>query len=47
MELETQLQISLRLNFIDADTCAQLLSQTEEIGRMLGGLKKSISNQSE
>ncbi len=47
MELETQLQIALRLNFVDADTCTLLLSQSEEIGRMLGGLKKSISNQAE
>ncbi|ADE12746.1 four helix bundle protein [Sideroxydans lithotrophicus] len=47
MELETQLQIALRLNFVDSDTCIVLLSQTDEIGRMLGGLKKSIANQVE
>ena len=47
MELETQLQIALRLNFIDESTCTLLLSQSNEIGRMLGGLRKSISNQSE
>jgi len=47
MELETQLQIALRLDFIDANTCTLLLSQTDEIGRMLGGLRKSISSQSE
>lgn len=47
MELETQLHIALRLNFIDAAACTPLLSQTDEIGRMPGGLKKSISSQSE
>lgn len=47
MELETQLQIALRLNFVDANTCTLLLSQSEEIGRMHGGLKKSLSNQAE
>ncbi|OIQ97004.1 hypothetical protein GALL_209470 [mine drainage metagenome] len=47
MELETQIQIALRLNFIDESTCTLLLSQSNEIGRMLGGLRKSISNQSE
>lgn len=45
MELETQIQIALRLNFMDSNTCTLLLAQTEEIGRMLGGLKKSISSQ--
>jgi four helix bundle protein len=47
MELETQLQIAQRLGFIDSIICTQLLSQSDEIGRMLGGLKKSISSQSE
>ena len=45
MELETQMQIASRLNFIDSNACTLLLAQTEEIGRMLGGLKKSISSQ--
>ncbi|MGB8518340.1 MAG: four helix bundle protein [Gallionella sp.] len=47
MEVETQIQIAMRLNFIDTETCANFLTQTDEIGRMLGGLKKSISSQSE
>jgi four helix bundle protein len=47
MELETQMQIAQRLGFMDSNTCNQLLSQLDEIGRMLGGLKKSISSQSE
>ncbi|MEW5903982.1 MAG: four helix bundle protein [Pseudomonadota bacterium] len=47
MELETQIQIAERLGFLDSSTCTRLLSQSDEIGRMLGGLKKSISSQSE
>jgi four helix bundle protein len=45
MELETQLQIALRLNFVSADETTILLAQTNEIGKMLNGLKKSISAQ--
>ena len=45
MELETQLQIALRLNFVSADETTTLLAQTKEIGKMLNGLKKSISTQ--
>jgi len=45
MELETQLQIALRLNFVSADETTTLLAQTNEIGKMLNGLKKSISAQ--
>ena len=47
MELETQILIADRLGFMDSDTCTQLLSQSDEIGKMLGGLKKSISSQPE
>ena len=43
MELETQIQIALRLNFVSADETTTLLAQTNEIGKMLNGLKKSIS----
>lgn len=45
MELETQLQIALRLNFVSAEEIAVLLAQTNESGKMLNGLKKSISAQ--
>ena len=45
MELETQIQIALRLNFVSADETTTLLAQTNEIGKMLNGLKKSISAQ--
>ncbi len=43
MELETQIQIALRLNFVGADKASSLLEQTNEIGKMLNGLKKSLS----
>ena len=43
MELETQLQIAQRLSFIGQDEMAKLLTRTDEIGKMLSGLKKSIS----
>ncbi|MDD4928897.1 MAG: four helix bundle protein [Gallionella sp.] len=43
MELETQIQIALRLNFLGADETSSLLDQTNEIGKMLNGLKKSLS----
>ena len=45
MELETQVQIALRLNFLGADEISNLLEQTSEIGKMLNGLKKSLSTQ--
>lgn len=43
MELETQIQIALRLGFIQQEEASALLGRTDEIGKMLSGLKKSIS----
>ena len=43
MEIETQLQIALRLEFVSADTTSTLLGKTTEIAKMLNGLKKSLS----
>lgn len=43
MELETQIQIALRLNFVSADKASSLLEQASEIGKMLNGLKQSLS----
>jgi len=43
MELETQIQIAARLSFITVETATTVLVQTDEIGKMLSGLKKSIS----
>jgi four helix bundle protein len=47
MELETQLQIASRLNFVSTDETTVLLAQTNEIGKMLAGLKKSLSEKTE
>ena len=43
MELETQIQIAFRLNLMSEITPSELLTKTDEIGKMLSGLKKSIS----
>lgn len=43
-ELETQLYISTRLNFIDDSTNLALESQIAELGRMLNGLRNSLQN---
>ena len=41
-ELETHLEISWRLNYIDENLLNGLLAKTAEIGRMLNGLRKSL-----
>ena len=46
MELETQIQISQRLNYIDQALQIRLLNKTAEIGRMLNGLKHSLNPES-
>lgn len=43
MEVETQLQISARLELIDPDSLPPLISKTNEIGKMLNGLIRSLS----
>ncbi|MDO9054007.1 MAG: four helix bundle protein [Gallionella sp.] len=47
MELETQIQVAARLEFIGDKEVTTILAQTDEIGKMLSDLKKSISTQSE
>jgi four helix bundle protein len=47
MELETQIQIALRLNFISTDELHRLLEKTNEIGKMLNGLKNSLASKEE
>ena len=47
MELETQLQIASRLDFLTQEETSSLLAKTDEIGKMLSGLRKSISTQTE
>jgi four helix bundle protein len=43
MELETQIQIALRLSFIVSLETSNMLEQTNEIGKMLNGLKNSLT----
>ena len=43
MELETQIQIATRLSFITEEVGETVLARTDEIGKMLSGLKKSLS----
>lgn len=43
MELETQTQIAVRLDFIAEAQASVLLKQMDEIAKMLSGLKKSLS----
>jgi len=45
MELETHLQISLRLGFVSEKNIAAILSKTDEIGKMISGLRNSLSYQ--
>jgi four helix bundle protein len=41
-ELETQLMIAQRLDYLDDLTCQSTLDRCAEIGRMLNGLQKSF-----
>lgn len=41
-ELETQLELSVRLNFISRDDIRQTWQLSQEVGRMLTGLHKSL-----
>jgi len=43
VELETQIQIAAKLNFLSQDDPSRLLTMTDEIGKMLTGLKNSLS----
>lgn len=46
-ELETHIQISQRLHYINDNQAEQLLDRTAEIGRMLNGLRKSIEKKTD
>ncbi len=41
-ELETQLEIASRLNYVKDEEFNELMNKTSEIGRMLNGLRRSI-----
>ncbi|HWI20919.1 MAG TPA: four helix bundle protein [Vicinamibacterales bacterium] len=40
-ELQTQLELSVRLNLLAADLANELRTQGDEVGRLLGGLIRS------
>lgn len=42
MELETHIQIALRLNYIEQSVSESLLKQTAEVGRLINGLMRSL-----
>ena len=41
-EVETFALISRRLGYIDEQACQQLITQTTEVARLIGGLMKSL-----
>ena len=43
-ELDTHLESATRLGFLASDTHAELRSQLDEVGRILNGLMRSVSN---
>jgi four helix bundle protein len=43
-ELETQIEIALRLKYISSTSAASVLRRIEEVGRMLSGLLRSLEN---
>ncbi|MFN2491272.1 MAG: four helix bundle protein [Pyrinomonadaceae bacterium] len=45
-ELDTHLESSTRLGFLNAGTHLELQSQLDEVGRILNGLMRSVSNSS-
>jgi len=42
MELETQIEICKRLAFIKEDLINKLLEQTDELGKIISGLRRSL-----
>jgi four helix bundle protein len=43
-ELETECLIAQRLNYTTEQTCSQVLALTAEVGRLLNGLRNSLSD---
>ena len=41
-EVETHIEIAKRIGYIGAEVAHHFLSQTEEVGRMINGLRKSL-----
>ena len=46
-ELETHVQIALRLSYLEKDLAIDLLNQTNEVGRMLTGLVEFLREKKE
>lgn len=46
MELETLIEIAVRLRYIDADSVRRLFAASDEIGKMLSGLHRSLNSRS-
>ena len=44
VEIETQIEIAHRLGYVDCNTAAEILRRSDEIGKMLAGLTKSLAN---
>lgn len=44
-ELETQILLSQRLSYLNDQICSDLMTRTDEIGRMLVGLRDSLEKQ--
>jgi four helix bundle protein len=43
-EVETQLLVAQRLDYLNSDTAKQLLTATAEVGRLLNGLSRSLND---
>jgi len=41
-EIETQVQIARRLDYLDQEVCDQCVGEIEELGRILAGLISSL-----
>jgi four helix bundle protein len=39
LEVETQVEIARNLGYLSAETCSDLLSRTDEVGRIVAGLR--------
>ena len=42
-EAETLIQLAIDLQYVSADRCTDLLEKSDQIGRMLRGLQKSLA----
>jgi four helix bundle protein len=43
-EAETHIQIAERLHYIDSDKVQEILTKSDQVARMITGLKKSLQN---